>query len=280
MLFPFGQYKDQEIDFILDFDRPYCEYVLGFKNIQTKHPEFWQVLSDKLKLHVRVESPINEMSFGKYYLLEMEEFIHDKSYCKWLLSKDSFSKEYPKQYEYLQRLFDLVYEEQADSKFIYFYVLFFQLSNEEEADYIKVGKTTQFIVKRIYNYAGIMTYYSSRNIDFVNSFLYKTNYLDTEKSVLKHFSKERMDKKTERLQLEISGEVDHFIKDLAKEKKEYYFLKKPMTDFIPFADSADFNKAFSLKSNQFVDFEKHYEKFLKENGLYHLYNPHFLGSAN
>jgi hypothetical protein len=147
-------------------------------------------------------------------------------------------------------------------------------------DFFKIGKTAGFVVKRIYNYAGIMTLYPNLNIEFEKCYVYKTNYLDIEKQVLKKFSKHRIDKKSERIDLSVHEEIEPFIKELAEKNSNCYFLRKDMVEFLPFIDSEDFREVFNVKINQFPDFEKLYEECLKENGVYHAYNPHFVGSVN
>jgi len=271
MKFPFGKYQEHEVKDVISFDRPYCEWVLRQNDIKRKFEEFCSFLQAELESSAndeRLKVLISVMPFGKYEDEEFEDFILDESYCKWLLKTPSFELEYPEHRAYLQQLYNLVYTNQEDSKFLTFYVLFFK-----NAYYIKVGRTSMFIVKRIYGYAGVSTIYSRDNIDLEKSFVVRTNYKSIEKNVLNAFAKSRLDSQSERLFLDVENDVIEYINALIKSKTKFNFSIKPLSDYIPFSDGFHFRDSFTLKINQFLDFEILYIAYLKENGLHTKYNP-------
>ncbi len=278
MKFPFGKYQENEVDYVLIFDRPYCAWVLRQDNIKRKFVEFCSVLQEKLESSAneeRLKVLISVMPFGKYEDEEFEDFILDDSYCKWLLKTPSFELEYPEHRAYLQQLYDLVYTNQADSKFLTFYVLFFK-----NTCYMKVGRTTMYIVKRIYGYAGVSTIYRNDNIDLEKSFIVRTNYKSIEKDVLNKFAKSRLDSQSERLFLEVENDLKEYVNSLVQNKTRFNFSIKSLSEYIPFSDGFTFRDSFTLKINQFLDFEHLYLEYLKKNGLHIKYNPFQVQSLN
>jgi len=212
------------------------------------------------------------MKFGKHVLEPIEDVVvNDPSYVKWLLKKDSFKEEYPKTFEKLSRYYDLLYNNEIVGNSMFLYVLKFK-----NRGYIKPGKTSQFIVRRIYNYAGVSTLYCHDNIDIVNSFVYKTNDLKIENEILKEFTEQRVDK-SERLNIDIEL-VKKFVQSKAI-SSNFFYLKKSLFDFIPYKSGFDFREDFTLKINQFAAFEQLYIEHLKAKGLYEKYNPDFYGDV-
>ena len=68
MKFPFGKYQENEVDYVLIFDRPYCAWVLRQDNIKRKFVEFCSVLQEKLESSAneeRLKVLISVMPFGK-----------------------------------------------------------------------------------------------------------------------------------------------------------------------------------------------------------------------
>jgi hypothetical protein len=207
--------------------------------------------------------------FGKYEGEEIENFIFsDKSYCKWLLEKDSFKIEYPKTFNFLNKYFNIIYSEQV-TDILYFYVLKFI-----DREYVKVGITRDFIVKRIYSYSHTINYYDQDVIDYKNSFVFKSNDIDIEKKVLKSFKGQRIDRKTERVVTTIS-DIEKYIKECERINDDFYYRKKCLKDFIPFENSSDFKESFYIKLNQFQDFKNVYESNLKNINLFKKYNSDF-----
>lgn len=267
MTFTFGKYNGEDIDFVLEIDRKYCEWIV--QNIEKKYPVIYKELNEKLSnLEPEVENS-QIMMFGKYEGYEIEDFLFsDKSYCNWLLKKDSFKEEYPKTHDYLNKYYNLIYSEQITES-VYFYVLRFL-----DREYVKVGITSNFIVKRIYSYSHTMNYYVQDVIDYQNSFVFKSNDIEIEKRVLKYFKPQRIDRKTERVVTTIT-EIEEFIASCKSLNNEFYYRKKCLKDFIPFKFSTDFSESFYIKINQFQDFKNVYESNLKKIGLFENYNPEF-----
>ncbi len=267
MTFTFGKYNGVDIDFVLEIDRKYCEWIV--QNIEKRYPDIYPVLIEKLsKLDPECENP-QIMMFGKYEGEEIEKFIFsDKSYCKWLLEKESFKIEYPKTFEFLSKYFDIIYNEQV-TETVFFYVLKFI-----DKEYLKVGITGDFIVKRIYSYSHTINYYDQDIIDYKNSFVFKSNDIEIEKKVLKHFKGQRIDRKTERVVTTIS-DIEKYIKECEKLNSDFYYRKKCLKDFIPFEYSFDFKESFYIKINQFQDFKNVYESNLKNINLFKNYNSDF-----
>lgn len=267
MTFTFGKYEGEEIDFVLEIDRKYCEWVV--QKIEKRYPEIYAELIEKIsKLEPEIENP-QIMSFGKYEGEEIENFIFsDKSYCKWLLAKQSFKDEYPKTYEFLKKYFDIIYHEQT-TETVFFYVLHFV-----NREYVKVGITGNFIVKRLYSYSHTMNFYDKDTIDYKKSIVFKSNDIEIEKKVLKYFKNDRIDRKTERV-VTSTIEIENYIKSIDKSDNENFYRKKCIHDFIPFDYSPDFRNSFSIKINQFQDFKNVYEENLRKVGLFDIYNPEF-----
>lgn len=267
MTITFGKYNGEDIDFIIETDRKYCEYLI--EKIEKKYPEIHRILKEKLsKLEPEIEDT-QIINFGKYKGQEIESFIFsDKSYCIWLLKQDSFKKEYPKTFDFLFNYFNVIYNEQI-TEIVYFYILKFV-----DREYVKVGITSNFIVKRIYSYSHTMNYYYKDIIDYKNSYVFKSNDIEIEKKILKHFKSQRIDRKTERVIASIS-EIESFIINCNKLDNEFYYRKKCLKDFIPFEFSTDFSESFYIKINQFQDFKNVYESNLKSVGLFDKYNPEY-----
>ena len=269
MKIPFGKvYLDKDIEFVLQVDRNYLIWATEQKNIVNKYPNEISFILSKLEISENQGENSNQINFGKYYLNTIEYVVlNDKSYSIWLLKKESFKKEYPKTYENLKKYFELIYENQNNH--IIFYLLKFK--NKE---YIKIGHTKQYIVRRIYNYSGFSEIYRNDKIDFKNSFVYLTDDLNIELEILSEYKNYRLDKKSERLSC-LSQNIIEYIDN--KTTNKHFYSKKCLSDFIPFEDSFEFRDSFILKLNQFVNFEKHYIDHLKNINLFENYEPNFLG---
>lgn len=270
MIFTFGKYEDYEVDLVIDIDRKYCEWITEKIKNKDKHKELYAEIVKRLaEIEPEPENP-SIMMFGKYEGVEIEDFIfNDKSYCEWILEKDSFKNEYPKTYEYLKKYYEVIYEEQA-SDVVFFYILTFC-----DRDYLKVGITSNFIVKRVYSYTHAMNFYQNDVIDYKNSFVYMTNDAEIEKKVLKNFKKLRVDRKTERIKTSIS-EIDYYISEEQRANHDFYYSKKCINDFIPFDYGNEFKNSFYIKINEFVNFRDVYENHLKRLNLIDKYNPEFM----
>lgn len=270
MIFTFGKYEDYEVDIVIDIDRKYCEWISEKIKNKDEHKELYSELVKRLaEIEPEPENP-SVMMFGKYEGVEIEDFIfNDKSYSEWILEKESFKIEYPKTYDYLKKYYEIIYKEQA-SEIVFFYFLTFC-----DRDYLKVGITTNFIVKRVYSYTHTMNFYQNDVIDYKNSFVYMTNDTEIEKKVLKSFKKQRVDRKTERIITTIN-EIDSFIGEEQKVNQDFYYSKKCLNDFIPFDYGNEFKESFYIKINEFVNFRDVYENHLTRLDLIDKYNPEFM----
>lgn len=241
------------------------------KNIRNKYPEASAYIDKLLESTAPAIENTEVFQFGQYDQYRIEDVVlNHPSYIKWLMKKDSFKEEYPKTYEKLSRYYDLLYNNEIIGDSIFLYVLKFK-----NRRYIKPGKTSQFIVRRIYNYAGITTVFYHDEIDIVNSFVYKTNDLKIEDDILKEFKEQRVSKRSERLNIDIKL-VEKFVQFKAF-NSDFYYLKKSLFDFIPYKSGFAFREDFILKINQFTAFEQLYIEHLKSKGLYKKYNPDFYG---
>lgn len=269
MIFTFGQYRDYEVDFVAKVDRKYCEWIAGKIKNKEKDKELYCAIIHKLStIKVEPENP-NVMMFGKYVGCNIEDFIfNDKSYCEWLLSEDSFKIEYPKTHKHLKKYYTIIYKESI-SKIAFLYILTFC-----DRSYLKVGITSNYIVKRIYSYTHTINFYTKDVIDYNKSFVYMTNDTEIEKKVLKHFRSQRVDKKTERIRISID-EIDNYIIHEQHNNHDFYYLKKCLNEFIPFDYGNLFKESFYIKINEFVKFKEVYERHLDRLNLLSKYNPFF-----
>ncbi|WP_027126295.1 GIY-YIG nuclease family protein [Gelidibacter mesophilus] len=270
MIFTFGKYKDYEVDFVIENNRRYCEWIHKKIKNKEKHKELYSEIIQKLSQTEdnKSENP-NVMAFGKFEGIKIDDFIfNEKSYCKWLLTKESFKLEYPATYKVLQQYYTVVHEENA-SKVIFLYLLTFYDKN-----YLKIGKTSNFIVKRIYSYTNCSTFYFNHIIDFKKSYVYMTNDIEIENRILKTFKDQRIDKKTERICTPIEN-IENYLKLQQKNNLNFYYSKKCLHSFLPFDNGKEFSQCINLKINEFVRFRKNYERRLKELSLFSDYDPIF-----
>lgn len=267
MKFPYGKYEGLEVSEVVTFDREYCEW-LASKRISKIHEEFADYLRNLLENLPPKQEDSSRIHFGQYEGYSFEELLlEDKSYAEWLLKKnDRFKIEYPESHKKLQEYYDSVFGDVQGSE-TQFYVLAFK-----NRDFLKVGKTGVNMVKRIYNYFSIATIYSDDTIDFRKSYAFLTNDLKLEKAVLDFFKEQRIDRRSERLQVGIK-EVIKFVENRKKECLENYYIKKSLFDFLPFDSHEYFKANFYVKINDFPNFQQRYEQFLTKEGLYHLYQP-------
>lgn len=278
MQFTFGKYDGMEINHVIQLDLPYCKWVLEKTNIPNK--EKFKDFVEELKKQV-AEAPEYDDSdlvirFGEYNGYTVDEIIHDKDYCEWLLQKKSFIEEYPNIHKELEKLYDLHYSIlNPDKNTACFYILFFK-----DRDYIKIGFTKDFIVRRIYNYSYTMKSYKDENIDLEKSIVYKTNCLDIENLIKEDFEKYRVDSIREKFYVECFQDIKDYIKQLSTLDNDYFFLMKPLKEFIPFKDGFDFKDKFKLKINEFQDFKEKYEEQLKKLKINNKYIPEFTGIFN
>jgi hypothetical protein len=270
MIFTFGKYKDYEVYYVIKIDRKYCEWILEKNKKKDNYKELNAEIVKRLsEIEPEAENSSN-MMFGKYEGEKIDDIILlDKSYCKWLLGKDSFKNEYPKTYNYLQKYFEIIYIEQASSV-VFFYILTFC-----KRDYLKVGITSNFIVQRIYSYIHSMNFYQNDIIDYKNSFVFMSNDIEIEKKVLKNFKELRIDRKTERVKTSVK-EIESYIEELKRVNHEFYYSKKCINDFIPFNYGNEFKNRLHIKINEFVNFRNIYEIFLRQQNLIDKYNPEFI----
>src|SRR5690349_5348892 len=89
-----------------------------------------------------------------------------------------------------------------------------------------------------------------------------------------HLKGYRFDQHSERYSIEaMEMPYDVFWEILEQYGNKYFFKTARLKDFIPFRDGFDFRNKFRLKINLFGDFERHYERYLIENGLSENYRP-------
>ena len=270
MIFTFGKYKDYKVEHIVNSDRKYCEWLL--KSIENKE-EYKEMYSEIVKKLAEIKSePENPqmMMFGKYDSIKIENFISsDKSYCEWLLRKESFKDEYPETYDYLKKCYDAVHRNATEIK--YFFVL-----NFRETDYLKIGITKNFIVKRIYGYTQKVNNYEKDLIDYKSSFVYRTNDMEIQKKTLKNFNELTIDGRTKKIVTSVD-DIDSFITKNENTSPDYFYTKKCLYDFIPFDNGTELEHSIDIKSNEFANFKEVYEDHLRRLNLRHKYNPEFIG---
>lgn len=269
MIFDFGKHSGDAVEDVVAKDRNYCIWLLKkFKN--KKFDAIKKEIDKELSKTEPQPEQENIMPFGKYKGQALKEFAFgdDTSYCKWLLDKESFKKEYPKTYSNLKRLYTL-YKNQ-DGELRYFYVLVFA-----EKDYVKVGITSNFIAKRIYNYSHTNHHlYNDHNIIYAQSYVFMTNDVMIESKVLEHFHDERVDSRSERL--DVSREsVEEYIDKERQKHAQFYYRRKCLKGFFPFKDSKTFRDTFYIKINEFENFRKSYRQYLRQYELLDQYQPGF-----
>lgn len=274
---PFGKYQGISVNHVVQMDLLYCKWILEKSDIPKKEKfnEFVIELRKEVENAPKHDDSDLVMGFGEYRGMTIDEFIDDKEYCEWLLVQNSFREEYPTIHKELSKLFDFHYSHNIDETSASFYILFFK-----DRDYIKVGFTKDFIVRRIYNYAYGFTNYINDNIDLEKSIVYKTNRLDIEDLILDEFKEYKIDKQTEKLKPECFQDIKDYIKQTSHLNTNQFFMMKQLKSFIPFKDGFEFKEQFKLKINEFKDFKKAYEKRLKTLGLSDKYSPDFYGQLN
>lgn len=266
----FGQYSGITAEALFSIDPKYCQWIVREKGFKRNFPELVDFLNKKFEKNPSVLDA-ETLDFGPYYGKKVKDIISDKNYCGWLINKSkSFKFEYPNMYQELVKLYNLHYSE----KCIYLYVLRFK-----NADFIKVGKTKSFIVRRMYDYIYGDINYMNENVDWSKSFVYKTNCLTAENDLIKLLSKYKVNGWKERFSLEALDYIQSEIHSLNVDEK-YYFNKKILSDFIPFKDSEAWRNQFYVPINAFKDFERMYIDLLDNLGLIKRFNPEFIVNQN
>lgn len=270
IIIDFGTYLGLSAEELFLIDPKYCKWIIRNSGFKRNSPELVSFLNKKFEENPDVlDSMI--LDFGPYYGKEIKDIIFDKNYCKWLLNKsESFKSEYPNMYN---ELFDLMNLHYKDS-YLYMYVLCFK-----DTDFIKIGKTKQFIVRRMYNYVYGDINYINYNIDWSKSFVYKTNCLTAENELINLLHQYKLNDFKERFDLEALNHLQSEIQKINIDGN-YYFNKKKLIDFIPFKDSNEWKENFYVKINGFKDFERMYLNILDELDLKHRFNPDFIVNDN
>lgn len=268
MIFDFGKHSGKSVKKVVREDRNYCSWIVkefNNKNFDDLKAEVEKELS---KTGSEPENP-NIMPFGKYKGQGLGAFVYgDDDYCEWLLDKDSFKEEYPETYCKLNRLFKLYKDQEEELR--YFYILVF-----EDQGYVKVGITSNFIAKRIYSYSHTNQHiYTDHNIIYDRSYVFMTNDLKIESKVLQHFDGQRIDKRSERLEV-LPEQIEEYIKSEQQKHPQFYYRRKCLKDFFPFKDSKTFRDTFYVKINQFHDFRTSYRLCLRDHRLLDQYYPGF-----
>lgn len=258
----FGTYKGITAEHLFDVDPLYCHWITTKKSFKRNHKKLVAYFRQKV-----AESPsifnLETMGFGKYFGLNPDAFIDDQAYCKWLINNKSFLDEYPRMYQDLKELYDVIYPDNI----CFFYVLSFHGTS-----FIKIGHTKQSIVRRVYNYLYDYTDYTKYNIDIENSFVYQTTFLEIEKFMLNKLADFRLNKREEKFSLNALPLLKNHIQNI-KIQDKYCFHKKPLKDVIPFVDGDTWKENFYIDINNFQNFDNEYIELLKRLDLYGVYSP-------
>jgi hypothetical protein len=275
MKIDFGMYSGLSADEVFEIDPRYCLNILtnkAFKRI--KYAELIQYLQVKVDENPQVLES-ETLEFGNYCGMRAEDIIHNRNSSKWLLRQEWVAVQYPRVIEQLKELYSIYYLKSPDLNCCYFYVLTFK-----DADFLKIGITQQEnVIRRMYNYLYDYSDYTSYNIHFRESFLYKTNCFEIEKLMLKELKDFRLDSRTERIQKIDLSIVDELIRKTAQ-NGSFYAFKKNLRELIPFKDGNTWKKHFYVKINEFQDFERQYIQLLWKQKVYKSYNPEFIGFTN
>lgn len=271
MEFEFGKYEHGEISHILEIDLDYCHWVVDSPEIEN-YPENKKVLQWFLEYYPKPRRDSIFMPFGKYKGQYIDNIVTDISHSKWLLKKEWFKNDYPKEYDYFKSLFDIIMQ-QAE-KTMYFYCLVLSGGNG-----IKVGKTIQYVPKRLYNYVCATNNYTlqikENPIDIKKSFVFKTNDFGIEKHIKNIFKDSRIHG-FELLNIDIES-IENELLSQSKKNSSLFYYKKSLSDFIPYDTLADLRKVFVIYMDKHVCFKKEYENHLQSKGLITKYDPDFVG---
>lgn len=270
MKFDFGKYDGWDVSDVVKKDRDYSKWILNRIKKKEKLKKLSAEIQRQLDEIPAKDIDPNIIRFGKYQGQKLSDFVYeDKSYSKWLLEKSNLQREAPETYEILERLYQVFHIDQK-REFTHFYALSFK-----DRNYLKIGITSQFPLFRLYNYIGTMNFYLDHDIDFKNSFVYKTNDLQIESKILKEFKDYRVCNKTERMNLTLRTIEKHLIDERNKSQGKHFYHKKCVYDFFPFESGQQARNAFRLKVNEFNHFEENYKKHLERLGLLDQYKPEF-----
>lgn len=213
------------------------------------------------------------MPIGKYKGKSIDSIVSDESHCKWYLEKPWFERDYPKEYQYLDSLFNAVSGQNNKTMFLYCLVL-------SDGFGIKVGKTKNYLPKRLYDYVcathNYTRYIDEYPIDIKQSFVFKTNDLDIEKHLKKVLTPLRIDDKSELFNVDFKT-IENEIKLKSNENENLFYYKKPIFDLIPYNSMAELRKEFVIYIDKHPQFQREYERHLSSRDLLRYYEPNFVG---
>lgn len=213
------------------------------------------------------------MPIGKYKGKHIDSIVSDKAHCNWYLKKPWFKRNYPKEYQYLDSLFNAVASQNKKTMFLYCLVL-------SDGFGIKVGKTINYVPKRLYDYVctthNYTKYIDNYPIEIKKSFVFKTNDLNIESYIKKVFKDFRIDGKSELFNVDFEY-IENEIKQKSNENKNFFYYKKPLFDFIPYDSMVQLRKEFVIYIDKYPQFQIEYEKHLSSRNLLRYYEPHFIG---
>lgn len=214
------------------------------------------------------------MPIGKYKGKLIDNIITDIPHVRWFLKKHWFKHKYPHEYEYMNCLYESIIEQVENTTT--FYCLLF--SNNQG---IKIGKTKQFIPKRMYDYVcttnNYTKYLQNNPINIKKSVVFRTNDLSIEKHIKTNFK--CFNKGLPEL-LDIDLEyIENEILIRSKKNISFFYSKKLLYDFIPYNNLSDLRNSFVIHTNKHIDFKNEYENHLLSKGLFNIYNPSFLNET-
>jgi hypothetical protein len=213
--------------------------------------------------------------FGKYKGSHLNKIVTDVAYTKWLLDKYWFKAKFPKEYEYLKCLFDSTVKQMGNTMYLYCLVL-------HHGNGVKVGKTINYVPKRIYDYVcstnNYTRYIEEYSVDVRKSFVFKTNDLDLENHIKNTFKCLRIDGLSELFNIDFEC-INDEIHLKSKEDDSYFYYKKPLADFIPYDSLKELRKKFVIHTDKHFDFQKEYERHLYYKGFAYRYDPNFVGGS-
>lgn len=213
------------------------------------------------------------MPIGKYKGKHIDSIVSDKAHCNWYLKKPWFKRNYPIEYQYLDSLFNAVESQNKKTMFLYCLVL-------SDGFGIKVGKTTNYVPKRLYDYVcathNYTRYIDNYPIKVKKSFVFKTNDLNIERHIKNVFKDFRIDGKSELFNVGFEY-IENEIKLKSNENKNLFYYKKPLFDFIPYDSMVRLRKEFVIYADKYPQFQIEYEKHLSSRNLLRYYEPNFIG---